>query len=130
MKKVIALVLSLVLVLSLAVTPAFAEENVLYSSTYADAYVLVEDERIEINPFTFTSDKVVKFYLIISEEAGIFLQYGDFISRVDDYIYLGGELYVSFQDIVEAFDSFETVYDSINHFLDTSRFEIGDTISE
>ena len=129
MKKVLTLVISLVLIISLAITPAFATENN-DASVYAGTYVLAEDERIEISSVKVEQGKVAKFYLIFSEEAGIFLQYGNFISHVNDYVYLGDELYVSLQDIVEAFEAFEGIHNSVDCFVSTSRFELGDTIGK
>ena len=126
MKKVITLAVTLVLVLALTISPAFAAEKNIDPSIYSGTYLLAEDERVEITPFMFVPDKEIKFYLIISEESGIFLQYGDLISHVEDYVYLGEELYVSFQDIVEAFDAFKAVNDCVDYFVSASRFEIAE----
>ena len=127
MKKLVALVITLSLVLSLSLTHAFAENGVTLVIPQ-DAYIR---EEILDNKSVVYLDKYVIFEVML-KDGRIMIEYNDVYTEAI-HSFLAPEdcfIYVSVGDLVDAFNNANHVTNLIENYFSAFRFEIGDTIGE
>ena len=123
MKKLVALVITLSLVLSMTLTPAFADEGVslvIPQDTYIREEIIDERSMIWL-------DKYLVFEIML-KDGRILLEYNDVITEAIDSFVAPEDclIYVAVSDLVDAFNNANHVTNLIVNYFSASRFEVGE----
>ena len=114
MKKMVALILTLVLVLSITSTLAEEESNV------PNVYMRAEDVG-DLQSVIYI-DKFL-FFGVSADEEKIVIEYNDFFGVAEDAFVLDGNVYVSLKDLLRIQHAFEDAHNVVLHFVNQREYE-------